>query len=206
MDASRCISYFNIELKGTIPELFREAIGTNVFGCDICQDVCPWNHRPSSAVSGPLDQIDAREERPETGLQQRGAATTDPAAFQPMQIAVHPRQRPSHGASNEDPASRVPPPEPFSLFNPSLRDLAVLTEEDFCRLFARSPIKRVKYRGWLRNLCVAIGNSRDCRFLPWLESAAEHPDPIVKEHAAWALRQLQSAVKGQESKVKGLCL
>jgi epoxyqueuosine reductase len=99
--------------------------------------------------------------------------------------------KPLAGPADEtETAAHLSLSEPFSLFNPTLEELSLMTEEDFRQVFARSPIKRTKYRGWLRNLCVVMGNSGDRRFIPWLESAAGNPDPIVVEHAAWALSRL----------------
>ena len=223
MDASRCISYLNIELKGSIPEEFRTLMGNNIFGCDICQDVCPWNGRPSSVVHGPLSVVSGQSpvvnrQAPEfeysprlrsIELRQRRAATTTAAEFQPLTLTAEDAQRGNWKMGNRDskfetrnsafanrqsssPESRVPGPESrvFSLFNPSLETLASLSQDDFRRIFAHSPIKRAKYRGWLRNLCVAMGNSGDARFVPKLEELAAHPDPLVREHAAWALERL----------------
>ena len=135
LDSTRCISYQTIELRGEIPAGDREAIGKHLFGCDICQDVCPWN-------------------RPE-----RAAATGDPA-FQP------------------------------TCAEPDLDEMASLTEQQFNERFAHSPIARSRYRGFLRNVAVAMGNSGNKRFAPTLERLAAWPDEVVSEHARWALRRL----------------
>ena len=67
LDATRCISYLTIENKGAIPEVFRSQLGEHVYGCDICQDVCPWNVSFSRELHedtlGPRPMFDARTGR-----------------------------------------------------------------------------------------------------------------------------------------------
>lgn len=127
LDASRCISYFTIELKGDIPEEHRESVGTLAFGCDICQEVCPWNSKAPYAS--------------DTG-------------------------------------------------SPDLERLAQLTAEEFRAEFRRTPLWRTRYSGLLRNVAVALGNSKDLRHRPTLERLAQHDDPGVRSHAEWALARL----------------
>jgi epoxyqueuosine reductase len=130
LDARLCISYFTIELRGAIPEEHRGGIGNHVFGCDICQDVCPWNGR---------------------------APVTGDPAYAPREFA------------------------------PDLEALAAIEEAEFREMFRGSPVSRTKYHGFLRNVAIAMGNARDPRFRPALEKLAASADPLVAEHARWAL-------------------
>ncbi|MGA2148625.1 MAG: tRNA epoxyqueuosine(34) reductase QueG [Bryobacteraceae bacterium] len=134
IDSRLCISYLTIELGGAIPEERRAGIGRQVFGCDICQDVCPWN---------------------------RKAPVTEDAAF----------------------AART--------FAPPLEKLAAIGEAEFRQMFRETPVTRARYRGFLRNVAVAMGNARRERFRSPLEKLAQHEDPLVAEHALWGLGQLE---------------
>ncbi len=166
LDARRCIAYLTIELRGPIPQEFRPAMGNMVFGCDICQDVCPWN---------------------------RKAPATRIAEFLPRRITA--------ALPNQDPA----PSEKTngSLFAPTLDRLVSLDEEEFRKVFRGSPVKRTKWRGLIRNVCVALGNSRISPENPAyspiirrLERLATGDDALIAEHATWALERLQHKSSG----------
>ncbi len=72
-----------------------------------------------------------------------------------------------------------------------LRELLALDEESFRTLFKNSPVKRIKRRGLLRNVCVALGNTGTVADIPALEAASRDPEPLIAEHAAWALAQIR---------------
>jgi epoxyqueuosine reductase len=135
LDARLCISYLTIEKRGEIAEELRGRMGRHVFGCDICQDVCPWNRKaPVTLATG----FEARE----------------------------------------------------GLVNPALEWLAEMRQEEFSEVFRGSPIKRAKLSGLRRNAVIAMANSGDMKFMPTLERLSEDADPIVAEHARWAMTRL----------------
>ena len=74
----------------------------------------------------------------------------------------------------------------------SLRDFLALEDEAFRQLFRKSPIRRIKRRGFLRNVCVALGNIGTREDLPALEKAAHDPEPLIAEHAQWAVARLRA--------------
>ena len=78
------------------------------------------------------------------------------------------------------------------LATPDLLELLQLDDAAFKRRFAGTPMLRTKRRGLLRNVCVALGNIGDESALPALENAARDPEPLIAEHARWAVDQIQT--------------
>jgi len=77
----------------------------------------------------------------------------------------------------------------------ALRDYLRLTDEQFRQLFRASPIKRIKRRGFLRNVCVALGNVGTVEDLPALRHAAADPDALIAEHASWAIVEIEAKMR-----------
>ena len=78
-----------------------------------------------------------------------------------------------------------------SAVNMALRDYLKMNDVEFRNLFRKSPIKRIKRRGFLRNVCVALGNVGDESDLAALNEAASDPEPLIAEHAIWAIEQIR---------------
>jgi epoxyqueuosine reductase len=147
VDARRCISYHTIENKGVIPREFRVAIGSRIFGCDICLDVCPWNR----------------------------------FAKKGRQLLLSSR---------------------YDVVDLSLLEILQMSQARFSEVFRKSPIKRTKLRGLLRNACIVAGNLDDSS--EWLKGMkgerqlvtdqllllAEHEMSMVRVHAVWAVFRL----------------
>ena len=143
LDPQRCISYWTIESRQAIPRRLRGLFGNRIFGCDICQEVCPWNQR--LAERRPLLKgLEAQKDR-----------------VAPRLLEGFDRQMPYW-----------------------------LKPHAFSERWRRSPLKRAKRVGMLRNVCVALGNWADPTVFPGLDAAAGDETALVRGHAAWALGEL----------------
>jgi epoxyqueuosine reductase len=140
LDATKCLSYWS-QAAAPIPEDYRAAMGAHVYGCDICQDVCPWNR----------------------GVEKRRAGS-----------------QPRAGA------------EPHVSLVDWLEAEAAELRERYDRLFV--PKQDVRYLR--RNALVALGNSGEPDDRATLESFLEHDDPLLREHAEWALARLAELHEG----------
>lgn len=141
LDATRCISYLTIETKGSIPVELRESIGDRLYGCDICQDVCPWNVSFSKELSN-------------ESLQPRDWLEGDARAI--------------------------------------AKSILAMDEDAFRKAFKGSAMKRAKLRGLKRDSAVVLGNVGTSEDVDVLVRALEDQEPLVHEHAAWALERLSA--------------
>ena len=145
LNATKCISYMTIEAKGAIPVESREDIGGLLYGCDICQEVCPWNVRF------------ARPNRED--------------AFRPRAVV-------------SGDARTV------------ARKILALDDDAFRQQLKGSPMKRAKRRGLARNAATVLGNVGTVDDIDMLETVASSPDPLVAEHAAWAVERIRRQAGG----------
>jgi epoxyqueuosine reductase len=144
LDATRCLSYTTIEVRGAVPEALREPQADWVFGCDVCQEVCPWN------------------------LRERRRVPPDPLGLR----------------------ARLAPREPW--LQPTLAFVLGLDEPRWREATRHTALRRTRYRGLLRNALVAAGNCGDASLAPLLRRHAEGDDPLLAEHARWALARLDA--------------
>jgi epoxyqueuosine reductase len=141
LDATRCVSYLTIELQGAIDEALRAGLGDRLYGCDVCQDVCPWNQR----FAGSLPE--GSPFAPRGALAGKDARTL-------------------------------------------AREILAMDVDAYRAAFKGSPMKRAKLPAMKRNAAVVLGNVGTSTDVDVLTRALDDAEPLVREHAAWALLRL----------------
>jgi epoxyqueuosine reductase len=155
--------------------------------CSRCITACP-----TQAITGPF-QLDARRCISYLTIELKGSI---PVEWRPLIgnriygcddcLAACPWNRFARDGGMMKPHARA------DLELPDLLELLALDEPAFKRRFAGTPMIRTKRRGLLRNVCVALGNTGDSSCLPALERATKDVEPLVAEHAAWAMQQIRA--------------
>ena len=132
-----------IELKGSIPVEYRQAMGNRIYGCDDCQLICPWN---------------------------RYAELSQEPDFLPRD-SLHPA---------------------------TLLDLWQWNEQQFLKNTEGSPIRRIGYQSWMRNIAVAIGNTKFSLVnVEQLNDKLGEISELVDEHILWAIEQQHTKAEQQ---------
>ena len=135
LDSTRCLSYWT-QAPGSIPEDYRAELGAQVYGCDICQDVCPWNR----------------------GVEKRRAGDEPPAGAEPTVDLV---------------------------------EWLAADGDELVRRYDRLYVPRNDPRYLRRNALVALGNTGGPEHRDAVAGYVDDPDPMLREHAAWALARIQ---------------
>jgi epoxyqueuosine reductase len=138
VDSNACISYWTIEHRGAVPEVRRAGIDDWIFGCDVCQEVCPWN-----------------------------VSFAKPAADDPF--------------GHRDELDGLDPVE-----------ILGLDEAAFRGRYSGTSLMRARWDGMRRNACIVLGNRGDREVLPALRAASADPDPVLGEHARWAIARIEN--------------
>ena len=178
--------FFLAELLTTLELPVDEPFGDHCGKCTRCIDACPTN-----AITHP-HRVDARRCISYLTIEHKGAI---PEEF---------REAIGDRVYGCDECLDVCPWNKFAkvsreasfharqeVFDMKARDFLSLTDEEFRTLFRKSPIKRIKRPRFLRNVCVVLGNTGTIEDLPALETAVSDPDPLIAEHAAWAVAQIK---------------
>jgi len=196
MDATRCISYLTIENRGPIPLELRPLIGNRIYGCDICQEVCPFNERFSSPATEAGYAPRAPGERP-IGVE---ALPGEGVGGFRKGWDVGTGAITGGRKTEKEPPPTLPALHPGT-DSPHLIDLLTmaLSEENWESFSRGSAIRRAGREGFARNVCVALGNWGAPEAVPVLTEALADPSLLVREHAEWALKEIEGRRIGSTS-------
>jgi len=139
IDARKCISYLTIENRKYVNNYLASRIGNNIYGCDICQEVCPWNKR---ATISKLNQFNPKDE----------------------------------------------------LIEPDMMNFISIIEEDWDRIKIKSPLKRVKKDGLIRNILIVMGNSASEKYLSILTKYLDSKNLIHSMTAKDSIERIRSTM------------
>jgi epoxyqueuosine reductase len=184
--------FFLAEILTTL-ELPPDAPGRDRCGtCERCIKACP-----TGAITAP-HKLDARRCISYLTIELKGAI---PLELRPLMgdrifgcddcLDACPWNRFAEASRETAFAARSPSRTGTSTIGFALRDYLRLNDAEFRNLFRDSPIKRIKRRGFLRNVCVALGNVGTADDLPSLQRAATDAEPLIVEHACWAIERIR---------------